>query len=250
VRHTWASEAARVFAAHVAFGGGGAILANPLPDADAIPADELADAMHTAEAEAERLNFEESHLREFVHAEVGEVERHAEAPAQSLVRVEEALHVVGVARGDHDRISGGQVLHDLLESFAPKVFTGIRARGETVRLVDEEHTTGRLVDLLARLGPRLADVRRHEVRPLHLDEGGSADGTKFMEEARDEAGDGGLAAPGVTREDHVQRTHVHKRRANLEPKAPLHQSISQRSNLVFDGFEADDLGEARLEIEG
>jgi hypothetical protein len=41
-----------------------------------------------------------------------------------------------------------------------------------------------------------------------------------------------------------------ERRANLEPKAPLHQGISQRSNLVFDGLEADDLGEARLEIEG
>lgn len=73
VRVESASEAARVFAAHVAFGGGGAILANPLPDADAIAADELADAMRTAEAEAERAGVGGAKLTPFLLAKMAEL---------------------------------------------------------------------------------------------------------------------------------------------------------------------------------
>ena len=45
VRVDTPADAAKLFAVHVELGGGGAILANPLPDADTIPADELADAI-------------------------------------------------------------------------------------------------------------------------------------------------------------------------------------------------------------
>ena len=47
-----AAEAAAVFAAHVRLGGGGAVLANPLADALAVPADEFAAALAVAEREA------------------------------------------------------------------------------------------------------------------------------------------------------------------------------------------------------
>ena len=67
------AEAAAVFAAHVALGGGGAVLANPLPDADAIPADELADAMRTAEAEADRAGVSGARLTPFLLARLAEL---------------------------------------------------------------------------------------------------------------------------------------------------------------------------------
>ncbi len=73
VRVESASEAAKVFAAHVALGGGGAVLANPLPDADAIPADELADAMRTADADAERAGVSGARLTPFLLARLAEL---------------------------------------------------------------------------------------------------------------------------------------------------------------------------------
>jgi pseudouridylate synthase len=73
VRVDTAADAAKVFAAHVELGGGGAILANPLPDADAIPADELAEAMRVADAEAERAGVSGAKLTPFLLAKLAEL---------------------------------------------------------------------------------------------------------------------------------------------------------------------------------
>lgn len=67
------AEAAKVFAAHVALGGGGAVLANPLPDADAIPANELAQAMAAAEVDAERGGVSGAKLTPFLLARLAEL---------------------------------------------------------------------------------------------------------------------------------------------------------------------------------
>ncbi|MCU0703088.1 MAG: pseudouridine-5'-phosphate glycosidase [Fimbriiglobus sp.] len=66
VRVDSATVAAEVFAAHVSLGGGGAILANPLPDADCLPAEELAEATRTAEAEAARAGVSGAKLTPFL----------------------------------------------------------------------------------------------------------------------------------------------------------------------------------------
>jgi pseudouridine-5'-phosphate glycosidase len=73
VRVDTAADAAKVFAAHVALGGGGAVLANPLPEGDAIPADELAEAMRTAEADAERAAVSGAKLTPFLLARLAEL---------------------------------------------------------------------------------------------------------------------------------------------------------------------------------
>jgi pseudouridine-5'-phosphate glycosidase len=73
VRVESAAAAARVFAAHVALGGGGAVLANPLPDADAIPAGELAEAMRTADADAARAGVSGAKLTPFLLARLTEL---------------------------------------------------------------------------------------------------------------------------------------------------------------------------------
>lgn len=67
------AEAAAAFAAHVALGGGGAVLANPLPDADAVPAVEFAAALAVAEADAERAGVSGAKLTPFLLARLAEL---------------------------------------------------------------------------------------------------------------------------------------------------------------------------------
>jgi pseudouridine-5'-phosphate glycosidase len=73
VRVDTAADAAKVFAAHVALGGGGAVLANPLPEADAIPAGELAEAMRAADEMAERAGVSGAKLTPFLLAKLAEL---------------------------------------------------------------------------------------------------------------------------------------------------------------------------------
>lgn len=67
------AEAAAAFAAHVAFGGGGALLVNPLPEADAIPTGEFDAALKTAEADAERTGITGPRLTPFLLARLAEL---------------------------------------------------------------------------------------------------------------------------------------------------------------------------------
>lgn len=67
------AEAAAAFAAHVALGGGGAVLANPLPDADAVPADEFAAALRVAEVDAERDGVTGAKLTPYLLARLAEL---------------------------------------------------------------------------------------------------------------------------------------------------------------------------------
>ncbi len=67
------AEAAAAFAAHKSLGGGGAVLANPLPEADAVPADEFAAALAVAEADAARANVSGAKLTPFLLARLAEL---------------------------------------------------------------------------------------------------------------------------------------------------------------------------------
>lgn len=73
VRVDTPADAAKVFAAHVELGGGGAILANPLSEVDAIPADELADAMQTANEAADAAGISGAKLTPFLLAKLAEL---------------------------------------------------------------------------------------------------------------------------------------------------------------------------------
>lgn len=68
-----AAEAAAAFAAHVDLGGGGAVLANPLPEADAVPAIEFAAALRTAESGAQRAGVSGAKLTPFLLARLSEL---------------------------------------------------------------------------------------------------------------------------------------------------------------------------------
>ena len=67
------AEAAAAFAAHVTLGGGGVVLANPLPDAEAIPADEFEAALRIAVADAERASVSGAKLTPFLLARLAEI---------------------------------------------------------------------------------------------------------------------------------------------------------------------------------
>jgi pseudouridylate synthase len=66
-------EAAAAFAAHVLLGGGGALLANPLPDADAVPVAEFEAARTTAEMDAEQADVTGARLTPFLLKRLAEL---------------------------------------------------------------------------------------------------------------------------------------------------------------------------------
>lgn len=68
-----AAEAAAAFAAHVDLGGGGAVLANPLPEADAVPAVEFAAALWTAESAAQRAGVSGAKLTPFLLSKLADL---------------------------------------------------------------------------------------------------------------------------------------------------------------------------------
>lgn len=67
------AEAAAAFAAHVALGGAGAVLANPLPDADAIPQVEFDRWLADAERDAARAGATGAKLTPFLLARLAEL---------------------------------------------------------------------------------------------------------------------------------------------------------------------------------
>ena len=67
------AEAAAAFAAHVDLGGGGVLLANPLPEADAIPVDEFEDARTVAEHDAEQAGVTGAKLTPYLLQRLAEL---------------------------------------------------------------------------------------------------------------------------------------------------------------------------------
>lgn len=68
-----AAEAARVFAAHVRWGGGGAVLARPCPPEVAIPPDEFRAWLATAEAQARAAGVRGPQVTPFLLAQLAEL---------------------------------------------------------------------------------------------------------------------------------------------------------------------------------
>ena len=66
-------QAAAAFAAHVALGGAGVVLANPLPDADAIPPAEFDAWLAEAELDATRAHVSGAKLTPFLLARIAEL---------------------------------------------------------------------------------------------------------------------------------------------------------------------------------
>ena len=67
------SEVAAAFASHVALGGSGALLGNPLPEADAVPIAEFEDARTIAEADAEKADVTGAKLTPYLLKRLAEL---------------------------------------------------------------------------------------------------------------------------------------------------------------------------------
>ena len=103
---------------------------------------------------------------------VREVDVVGEPAAQPGVRVDEPLHLLGVARGD-DRQVVAMVLHQL-DQLGDGLGAELAAplHRQRVRLVDEQHATDRALDGGLDLERGLADVAGDEVGARDLDERG------------------------------------------------------------------------------
>jgi pseudouridine-5'-phosphate glycosidase len=93
------AEAAATFAAHVALGGGGALLANPLPEADAVPVAEFEAALAVAEADAERAGVSGAKLTPFLLARLAELTAGKTLRANRTLIVNNARLAARVAAG-------------------------------------------------------------------------------------------------------------------------------------------------------
>lgn len=91
-------EAAATFAAHVALGGAGMVLANPLPDADAIPQAEFEAWLAVAEADAERAGVGGPKLTPFLLARIAELSGGRTLAANRTLIVNNATLAARVAR--------------------------------------------------------------------------------------------------------------------------------------------------------
>lgn len=91
-------EAASAFAAHVALGGGGMVLANPLPDTDAIPQGEFEAWQAVAEADAERAGVGGPKLTPFLLARLAELSGGRTLTANRKLIVDNAALAARVAR--------------------------------------------------------------------------------------------------------------------------------------------------------
>ncbi len=91
------AEAASVFAAHVRLGGGGAVLANPLPEALAIPEAEFAAALEGAEAEARQAGVTGPRSTPFLLEEIAKRTTGRTVPANRALIVANAWLAAEVA---------------------------------------------------------------------------------------------------------------------------------------------------------
>jgi pseudouridine-5'-phosphate glycosidase len=91
-------EAASAFAAHVALGGAGMVLANPLSDADAIPQAEFDAWLTVAEADAERASVAGPKLTPFLLARIAELSAGRTLAANRTLIVNNAALAARVAR--------------------------------------------------------------------------------------------------------------------------------------------------------
>lgn len=91
-------EAASAFAAHVALGGAGMVLANPLPEADAIPQELFETWLATAEADVGRVRATGAKLTPFLLARLAELSRGHTLTANRKLIVNNARLAARVAR--------------------------------------------------------------------------------------------------------------------------------------------------------
>lgn len=94
-----AAEAATVFAAHVRMGGGGALLAQPCPAEVAVPADEFAEWLDRAEAEAVAAGVTGARVTPFLLGRLAEISGGRTLAANRALIVHNARLAAAVAAG-------------------------------------------------------------------------------------------------------------------------------------------------------
>ena len=146
---------------------------------------------------------------ELVGAVVGKVDVVGDARRHPRIALEERVHPALVAGEDHHQIVA-LVLHHLqqdLDRLLPVVALVLGAI-EVVRLVDEQHAAHRLLEHLARLRRRVADVLADEVVAGHRDEMPFAHVAQPVQDFRHPQRDRRLAGARIAGEAHVQRRRL------------------------------------------
>ncbi|MDQ0773877.1 hypothetical protein QF026_002343 [Streptomyces aurantiacus] len=181
---------------------------------------------------------------QFLGGVVGEGDPAREPGGQARVGAEEALHLVGVAGHDDDHLVT-VVLHQLqqrVHRFLAEV-GALAARGEGVRLVDEQHAAaGPFEDLPGELGG-VADVAADQVGAGRLDELAPLQDAELGQDLPVEAGDGGLAGAGRTGEDEVMADRGH-RQSGGGPVAGGGDEVDQVRDVALHLGQADHVSEA------
>ena len=146
----------------------------------------------------------EENVHQLINRVVREFNVLIEARAKPRVAVDKILHEVRVARDDHDKIVP-MVLHRLEDRVDRLLPERVVLRGQGVGLVDKEHAAERLLDLLRRLDRRLADVARHESRPVRLDKLPLREHADLLVNPCENARDRRLACARISRKHEVER---------------------------------------------
>ncbi len=171
---------------------------------------------------------------------VGELDAAREAGGQARVGGEERLHLLGVAGDDDDHLVA-VVLHQLqqgVHGLPAEVVAGRLARGEGVRLVDEQHTAqGPFEDLAGQLRG-VAHVAADEIGAGHLDELAARQHAQGREEFAVEPGDRGLAGARRAGEDEVVAEAGHRESGGLALLGGRDQ-VDEVGDVPLDRVESD-----------
>ena len=185
-------------------------------------------------------------------AVVREVDGLGEPASQPGVRVDEDLHLIGIAGGDH---------HDAVAPILDQLDEGVdgllaevllASPGQGVGLVDEQHTLVGLVEHLGDLQRGLPHEPRHHPRPVRLHQVAALDHPKGAVDLGQQTGHGGLARARVPGE-HQVAAGVEHRQAPLNAQLLHLQQVGDQLDLGLHSRQPDqrvEFGEQFLERAG
>ena len=184
------------------------------------------------------LGHRDVDLRQLVVGVVRKLDAGAEARAQAGVGVEEVLHLLGVARGDHHEVLATilQLHQQFVDRLLPEV--AVVALGQRVRLVDEQHAAQRPLNLRPGLGRGLADVSDHQIGALGLHQVPLRHHAQGAVDLRDQPGHSGFGRPGVTGEHQVPAARRHRQARRSPPRVHLDLG-GQRTDPLLHRLQAD-----------
>ena len=187
------------------------------------------------ELEVGAFSEQRQNLDQLVVGVVVELDDGSKAAGKAGIGCHERFHRRGIS-GDDDHEIVSPVLHLLDQGVHG--FLAVLVAGQAVGLIDEQHAACRRGDNFARLDRGLAQVPRHQLRAVNLDQLALREQLESFVDPADQPRHGRLARAGVAREDEMagDRGAFHPR-VRPQPLDPQDRDLTV--DLALDPLQAN-----------